>query len=143
MTTAEYDMLHSVTVIKEINILKKNFSFSLDEMHTSKDLSFEFNIEDGINIENNLLSKIIDVHVLGNRKKEPLADLRILYSFSVKNVSDFVIKKDENMIVDPSLNDWLDNIVLATTRGIMYSEFRGTYVDNVILPIINTHTPHN
>lgn len=44
--------------------------------------------------------------------------------------------EDGKMIIPPDLDDMLKSISISTTRGVMYSEFRGTPLHGAVLPII-------
>lgn len=58
--------------------------------------------------------------------------------YNIKNF-DEIVTLDNNKKVDmPSIvGEVLNSISLSTTRGVMLSQFRGTYLHNAILPVVN------
>ncbi len=52
-----------------------------------------------------------------------------------------VVQKDSNgltMIIPDSLSEILNSVSISTTRGVMHSTLKGTFLNNAILPIIDT-----
>lgn len=134
---------HSITYLEDINIFKKNFNFPLDKIKNIKEYSFQISIRNGVTAQadNNTIfyiNKNIDIKVIGesNSKQDEFAEFSIAYIFKFINEKDFVSSTKTSIKINEELSEWLDNVVLSTTRGIMYSEFRGTYFNEIIFPII-------
>ncbi len=133
------DELHDTFKIQEIDIEKKNFNIPLNvsiSKSSISDLEVIFKIDTKVLLGNpiNSIYKIIQV-VLKAKKIGYLADFRITYSFEIVKNLDFVSENNDDYLILPIANEFLDNIVIATTRGIMSSELRGTFLGNYILPI--------
>lgn len=138
---ANYSDFHTSTVLEEINIVAKNFTLPLNESNKIAVKDFSILVEDTINAEvdeaHYLLIKSISVTVLSTADKK-LADLKVLYTFSVQRTYEYITQtqNDISFTVNIDFNDWLNDVVLATTRGIMYSEYRGTFMDKTLLPLV-------
>lgn len=135
-----YDHFHEITILNEVTIISKNFNYPLNTDKTINATNFDLSITDFIYTEGkkNFINKTIDVVILGNEIKNILANISVLFSFDIKSSSKYIHKHLNTFTIDAEINSWLDDIVLATTRGIMYSEFRGTFLTNAILPIIKS-----
>lgn len=101
--------------------------------------AFEFNIqqEQKTNAEKHLV--IIFTHVI---IKEPgadsfLATIQVACGFEISSF-ETIIKKDRenNFLIPHELNVSLNRIAVATTRGILYVQLRGSYLQNTTLPIV-------
>jgi hypothetical protein len=85
----------------------------------------------------NTVTKDIHVRIAGpNQSEEKIAEYHLLFYFQVTGLSKYT-SATEKPGLDPDFNGWLSNIVLATTRGIMYADLRGTFLDQALLPLIN------
>jgi len=133
----DFDELHQITSLQEINILAKNFNLELHEAESLTVAEFDINVVDSIvpATKYDSIIKVIEVVILGNNGKN-FANVKIMYTFEVKKENSYLTLKEGEYRIDPRLNHWLDNIVIATTRGIMFSEFRGTFLDKILLPLI-------
>ena len=58
----------------------------------------------------------------------------------VENFDDFIVKEGDKTTVHASLGSTLMGIIYSTARGIILERTRGTYLNGIILPVINPHT---
>jgi hypothetical protein len=142
MTTDEERIFHAQTSFEDIQIVKKNFDLPLDRakkvtnIHSSIKIA-ERLIHIGGSTDSFYVIKDVSIAILGNVDDFEIKVADISFVFTLKFNNEKLKFIDANSKrVESSLSEWLDNVVLATARGIMYSEFRGTYVGNIILPII-------
>ncbi len=144
-TIDNYDHFHDLTTIGEIVIVKKNFNFPLNNpLDFTKETYFDIEIRDTIeeDVENqNVYSVIKNISVIVKDSQDlDLANIGILYSFNLSNEEKFISKTETGFEMNSDFSEWLDHIIIATTRGIMYSEFRGTFVVDTLLPLIRPRT---
>lgn len=75
------------------------------------------------------------VEVKDEENKVLLGNVRTLFTFTLQGVK---TKIDKDTIVLP--DEFLSTIVsisISTLRGILFSQFRGTYLQNAVMPIID------
>jgi hypothetical protein len=61
--------------------------------------------------------------------------------FSVNNFSEMVAMRPNNQFeIDPPFADTLNSIAISTTRGVMYSELKGTVLHTALLPLLDIKT---
>src|SRR5688572_23439090 len=137
MTDKALSELHKTTVLTNISINKRNMNVPLDITAQVNELSYNVNIEDHIILNENKVVKDIFIKLVDNFENT-LAELDVIFTFKVVALKT-KIKQDtkRKYLIPDLLDEWLNNIVIATSRGILYSEFRGTFVDNAILPFID------
>jgi len=130
--------LHDVTDLTEIRVFKRNFI--APELSASPSLfdryRYNINITHELDLQANMIIKDILIHLV--TVKEPpatLAEVKVQFHFHIRDLQGKMKAWDNDR--NQLLNEWLDNVILATTRGIMYAEFRGTFLDKAILPITN------
>ncbi len=116
-------------------------SFSIQPQQAreySKD-TFEFNIqqEQKTNAEKRLFIVFTTVTIMEAGKDTFLANLQVACGFEFPSFESLIKKdKDENFLIPHDLNIAVSRISIATTRGILYTQLRGSYLQNTTLPIL-------
>jgi hypothetical protein len=102
------------------------------------DLNFNYLVDLKLSPEQKLAFVITDVTLLRISDKSTLAYFKLLTVFQVLNFDDVFKKVDHNVFDVPlQLEILLKSAGLSTIRGVIYSELRGTYLNNAILPLID------
>lgn len=116
-------------------------SFSIQPQQATeyrKDI-FEFNIqqEQKTNAEKRLLIVFTTVAIKEAGKDSFLANLQVASGFEVPSFES-LIKKDKhgNFLIPHDLNVAVSSIAIATTRGILYAQLRGSYLQHSTLPLL-------
>lgn len=119
--------------IKAIEVLETHI---YPQKKDEKDSPFEFgiSIEHHVNPSDESLMVITDVSV-SNDKDELLGQMKTALVYETKNLLIF----EEEMRVNLTEKEigYINSIATSTTRGIMFSAFKGTPLQNAIMPIIN------
>ena len=109
--------------------------------HSSKNLStFLYNVRIVQDIDKNkkLVFIIVHVDIHSTEEKKDVGSLSVSHIYELANFEEVVTILDEhNFKMSESLNDILNSISISTTRGVMFSTFKGTFLHNAILPIVN------
>lgn len=100
---------------------------------------FNFDIKAEIKVgeSHNLVMPHIYVKIKDADNPNPLASFIIAFLFEVIEFST-LIKINENGLYDipKELEDTIRPVSISTARGIIYSELRGTYLQNAIMPVV-------
>jgi len=109
--------------------------------HTSKNLStFLYNVRIVQDIDKNkkLVFIIVHVDIHSTEEKKDVGSLSVSHIYELANFEEVVTILDEhNFKMSESLNDILNSISISTTRGVMFSTYKGTFLHNALLPIVN------
>jgi len=109
--------------------------------HSSKNLStFLYNVRIVQDIDKNkkLVFIIVHVDIHSTEEKKDVGSLSVSHIYELANFEEVVTILDEhNFKMSESLNDILNSISISTTRGVMFSTYKGTFLHNAILPIVN------
>jgi hypothetical protein len=102
-----------------------------------EDVVFDFDIDINhrVNIENELVFVVSNVTVF-MEKELKLGQVKLSCVF---HITDFKNLLDDNQKLDLSEDVVItfNSISISTTRGVMFSEFRGTFLHNAIIPLID------
>ena len=116
--------------INRISIAQEPAAFTPDKYEYKLDVEHLFNVEENL-VMVNVGASVYSVN------KEILADVNINLFFRVENLKNFENKKEKKMEFPEDFSIALNSVSISTLRGIMFSQFRGTYLHNAFLPIIN------
>jgi hypothetical protein len=124
--------------IKNIEILEVILSFPANILQDNKLYHYNISLQHRINQETKLIFVDTTVEILHQDKKTRLGLLKATCIYFVESLMDFKAETDEKLFDLPELfTTTLNSISLSTTRGIMFSQFRGTYLHNAVLPVID------
>lgn len=84
-----------------------------------------------------IITSKIDISVKAPNTEEEIFNLSIGNVFRVSNIKEYLIKNDEDYIVKDELKLCIADLVLSTTRGIFWEKTRGTFLHNVMFPIMD------
>jgi len=109
--------------------------------HSSKNLStFLYNVRIVQDIDKNkkLVFIIVHVDIHSTEEKKDVGSLSVSHIYELANFEEAITILDEhNFKISESLNDILNSISISTTRGVMFSTYKGTFLHNALLPIVN------
>ena len=117
----------------EINKILINPEPSLFE---SDKYEYRLDVEHLFNVEESIVMINVGATVFSKRK-ELLAEVNINIFYVVENIKNFENKKEKKMGFPEDFSIALNSVSISTLRGIMFSQFRGTYLHNAFLPIVN------
>ncbi|MFP4022998.1 MAG: hypothetical protein ACLFVR_00625 [Thiohalospira sp.] len=124
--------------VKGIEIL--DIELKNPEKQLPKDPVFHYNINllHKINPEKKLVFVIVEVNVLNEDKQTLLGRIRVSNVFHVVNFDEFKVDKTDRTVSFPKeIIDVFNSIAISTTRGVMFTSFRGTFLHTALLPLIN------
>jgi hypothetical protein len=123
-------------VLKRIQLLEKSLGIVAKRVD---DNNLDFDISMNINVEQ---TKHLSIHMFAVKvKSKPdnriLASLSIVCVFEIFNFETVFQPNAIDTGLPQGLLNLLNTVVIGTMRGVMFSEFRGTALDNAILPVLD------
>lgn len=116
--------------IQEINLM----DYRLSPTPITPPTAFEFDLEiQQLHQPKDALSWITTILVIKDDLNIICGNLTMCCSFRVENLSE--ILKDEEQV--QKLNLMLNQITISTARGVLFGLFRGTFLHNAILPVLD------
>jgi len=121
-----------------IELVSKSLGEPPKEKIEELEFTFTFLVDLRVHPERKIAAVITDTTILKVLDKEQVAFFKILCAFELPDFDQIFKKVDENKYDTPvELEILLKSTGLSTMRGIIYSELRGTYLQNAILPLID------
>ncbi|HAH22812.1 MAG TPA: hypothetical protein DCL77_03450 [Prolixibacteraceae bacterium] len=123
--------------IKGIELLEINLQHPQIILNPERTYNFNINIEQRINNAEKLVIAITSVDLIHEEDQQCHASIKTSCIFSIENFQDFLVENTNDVKLPDQLIVTLNSISLSTTRGIMFTSFKGTFMHNVFLPIVN------
>jgi hypothetical protein len=98
---------------------------------------FETNIEIKLNFDNKLVFIVPQITILNQKTQKKLGKIRVSCVYHIENFDDFADIKNHTIHFPENFERILNSISISTVRGVMYGQFRGTFLQNAILPVID------
>jgi hypothetical protein len=96
---------------------------------------YNVNIEHKVDKQSNRIICIMTFEVIAEESSLNLANAKIGCIFDIVDMNQFI--ENDAIHIPDQLIVTLNSISLSTCRGVMFGLFRGTYLHNTILPIID------
>lgn len=135
MSTAKVKKENISYSLKGIELI--NIELNHPEITVPKDTSFNFEMhfEHRFNIEKKLIFVVFSANIMMDGKLK-VGKIKISYTFTISNFTELV--NDAKILEIPNeIAITLNSIAISTSRGILYSQLKGTFLHNVLLPLIN------
>ena len=124
--------------IKGIEILDFGLQHSQSPLLPNTVYHFNINVQHKINPEKKLVFVIVSVDVLHEDKKSLLGNIKVSCIFNVANFEELTENKNsKSVLFAKETIEVLNSISISTTRGVMFTCFRGTFLHNAVLPVID------
>jgi hypothetical protein len=99
---------------------------------------FELNVQHHIALNQNLIFVNCRVAILNHTKEITYGSLSSSCTFEFPDLQSFFDGKKINLPAEVVLS--INSIAVSTTRGMLFSLFRGTYLHQAIMPVIDLNT---
>jgi|SRR5690554_444996 len=120
-----------------IEILESEIKAPLKPLAKNANFSFNIALEQRFNIEKELIFVICDVTVFpDNNSNLKLGKYRSSCIFKVNDLSNYITNEKDISLPDVFMIT-LNTISISTTRGLMFSLFKGTFLQRALLPIVD------
>ena len=137
MKNTENELLASFR-IKDIELLEISLNQPLEPLKNQTIFHFNLGLEQKIYADIKLVKVITKIGVSQDNNEAQLASITVGCIFEVINLEEFIDTKTKQVNLSESILNTFNAISISTVRGIMYSQFKGTFLQHAILPVIDT-----
>ncbi|NLF43869.1 MAG: hypothetical protein GX587_14340 [Bacteroidales bacterium] len=124
--------------VKAIELLKSSLNMPDNQHKPVSGFNFNINIESRADKARKLVFVIIHVEIKNEDQPFVLGTISVSCVFELVNFNDIIkFETNEKAIIPQSLIETLVAISVSTTRGVMFSTFKGTFLHGAILPIVD------
>jgi hypothetical protein len=121
-----------------IELLKGSISLPSVPEVSLNNFNFNINLDSKADATNKLLFVIVSVEIRSEDQNHVLGSLAVSCIYSIANFDEVVkIEADGKIDIAQPLVEILNSMSISTTRGVMFSTFKGTFLHNAFLPIVD------
>lgn len=125
--------------INAVELLNLKMQHPTDQNVNYNAFHFDMKLQHRVNDENKLVFVITNVTVKSQDKQVEMATLQSSCIFEVENFEN-LMGQDQKVQFPQEFLDEINAMAISTTRGIMYSEFKGTFLHKAILPVFKSES---
>lgn len=123
--------------IRAIELLDYSLSYPSKKLPDNLVFQFDVNIEHKLKIDDNLLLVVTSINIYVDDRETTFGQFKSSCIFSIEKLSTFLDQKTGQLNLPVNFIIMLNSVSISTTRGLMFSQFRGTFLHNAILPIVD------
>ena len=124
--------------IKAIELLNGSLNLPANANTPATNFNFNIGIESRADAVNKLVFVIVHVEIKNDDHSVVLGALSLSCIFEIANFEDVIkIEADGKVKIPPRLIETLNIVSISTTRGVLFSTFKGTFLHGAVLPIID------
>lgn len=124
--------------LKSIELLKGSISLPSVPEVSLNNFNFNISLESKADATNKFLFVIVSVEIRSEDQNHILGSLAVSCIYSIVNFDEVVkIEADGKLDIPQPLVEILNSISISTARGVMFSTFKGTFLHNAFLPIVD------
>jgi hypothetical protein len=124
--------------ISNIELFNKSFAVpAILPQNKFPEVQFDLAINVHVDKENKRIVSILQVKMKAENSNDIVAGITVGCTFDIVNFEELVINNGDSASVPETIIETLNIITIGTTRGIMFNEFKGTWLHNTILPVID------
>ncbi len=126
--------------LKSIELLDFKLDQPVQPLSAQTTFHYNINLEQRIDPDKKWVIVVTSVDTIHEDSKACLGSLKASCVFEIANFDDFRSKKTQQISLPDNLAVMLNSISISTIRGVMFSQFKGTFLQNAILPIIDSNS---
>lgn len=122
--------------IKGMELLESKLNAPKEPLPQNPFFQFDLKIEHRLHSDKKLLIVICDVSIMDEEKSRVFGQLKGSCVFWIKNMEEY-LDKNNHLTLPAEFITTLNSISISSIRGLMFSYFRGTFLHQAILPVID------
>ncbi len=127
--------------LRSIELLKCSLNLPNSEQVSLNDVDFKIGLEHKADISEHLVFVIVSVEIMGKSGHYELGALAVSCIYKIENFHQHIkLQVDGKLDISSSIAALINDISISTVRGVMFSTFKGTFLHNAFLPIVDTRT---
>lgn len=124
--------------LKKIDLIEKTLRIYNNKKERKVDYDYGISLQIIPNPTDNHSFHMMSVDIFPKgQEKEIIANVKLGFIFEISNLENIAITSEEGITLPEGLLNLLNAVVIGTMRGVIFSELRGTQLDDAILPVLD------
>ncbi len=130
-TTQNQPVTYRISALEMLNLEIKHPRQDNMDFNT---FHFDLKLQHRINAEKSLVFVITNIDIMDKDKSTQVGHIETSCIFHVENFSEYIGEDNQARFPDAFISE-INSMAISTTRGMMFSEFKGTFMHKAVLPI--------
>ncbi len=123
--------------IRGIELLDFCFIHPKKQIPPQMAFNFDIKLEHKIPSDNRLIAVVVTVDIREGNNHDKLGSMMASCVYEVPDIMDYIDKNNNLPKFPETFLTTINSITISTVRGIMFSQFRGTFLHNAVLPVVD------
>lgn len=123
--------------IKVIELLDYVLNARKKPLQNNPVFKYDIQLQQMINNEKKLVIVVCGVSIFDEPKDQNFGKIKASCIYEVPELKSFVDNETNQISFPEQFINTLNSVSISTTRGIAFSMFRGTFLHNTVLPVID------
>jgi hypothetical protein len=124
--------------LKGIELLDFCFNHPKELIPAQMVFNFEIKIEHKILADNNFIAVVVSIDIYNDQRRDiKLGSIMVSCIFEIPQLKEYIDPKNKVPKLPEDFLTTINSISISTVRGVMFSQFRGTFLHNAILPVVD------
>lgn len=124
--------------IKAIELLDISIVFPKELDVPPTDFNFNIEVENRIEPSKELIFSFVNVKISDKSEAVSIGSITVSSVYQIRDFKKLIeVKEDGQLDIPKELLEMVNSIAISTTRGVMFSHFKGTLLHSAILPLVD------
>lgn len=120
-----------------VELLKASLNHPETAIPPQMNFQYDVTVEHRFRLEEELFLIFTNVDVTNEDKTSLMGSVKTSCVYRINDLKSYIEKEANTVNLPIDIIDALNSISISTSRGIMYSYFRGTFLHNAHLPLVD------
>jgi hypothetical protein len=123
--------------LKGIELLDFCFNHPKKQIPAQMVFNFDIKLEHKIIADNNFIAVVVTIDINNDKRDIRLGSIMVSCIFEIPELKEYIDRKNNAPKLPEEYLTTINSISISTVRGVMFSQFRGTFLHNAILPVVD------
>lgn len=126
--------------LKRIELLDFCFNHPKQQIPARMVFNFEIKIEHKILADNNYIAVVVTIEINNGQRESKLGSIMVSCLFEIPELKEYIDPNNNTPKLPEEFLTTINSISISTVRGVMFSQFSGTFLHNAILPVVDPNS---
>ena len=123
--------------LKGIELLDFCFNHPKKQIPAQMVFNFDIKLEHKILADNNFIVVVVSIDINNDQRDIKLGSIMVSCIFEIPELKEYIDPKNNAPKLSEEFLTTINSISISTVRGVMFSQFSGTFLHNAILPVVD------
>lgn len=123
--------------LKGIELLDFCFNHPKKQIPAKMVFNFDIKLEHKILADNNFIAVVVSIDINNDQRDIKLGSIMVSCIFEIPELKEYIDPKNNTPKLSEEFLTTINSISISTVRGVVFSQLRGTFLHNAILPVVD------